>query len=174
MIIIYILIAREVLLDLKSIWTKIYLFYSLKTTKMATINPYLNFNGTTEEAFNFYKGVFGGEFTGVHRFRDIPWEEVPVQYADKIMHIGLPIWKWNILMGTDAIEWFWHKLVAGTNISLSLNVDSKEEADKLYQGLSVGGEIEMPIGDTFWWAYYASFTDKFGIQWMINYEYPRQ
>ena len=142
---------------------------------MATINPYLNFNGNTEAAFNFYKSVFGGEFTTLQRFSDVP--DLPggevLTDADKngIMHISLPIGKGNTLMATDVLASAGHPKAAGNNVSLSLNVDSKEEADKLFNGLSAGGTIEMPLADAFWGAYFGMFKDKFGIQWMVNYDY---
>ncbi|MDD2908020.1 MAG: VOC family protein [Candidatus Gracilibacteria bacterium] len=144
---------------------------------MITMNPYLNFNGNSEEAFNFYKSVFGGDFSILQRFSDIPpsaeMPEIPKEVGNKIMHIALPIGKGNILMATDALESMGQKMTVGNNFSISLQVESKEEADKLYLGLSKGGKIEMPLADAFWGAYFGSFTDKFGIQWMINYEYKK-
>ncbi len=138
---------------------------------MATFNPYLNFSGNTEEAFNFYKSVFGGEFTMVMRFRDVPdSENMPAEVLDKIMHISLPIGKGNILMGTDALESMGQKLVQGNNHYFMLTADSREEADDLFARLSVNGIVETPLQDMFWGDYYGSFTDQFGIQWMINYE----
>jgi PhnB protein len=141
---------------------------------MARFNPYLNFNGNTEEAFNFYKSVFGGEFTMLMRFRDVPGNEnMPADVLDKIMHIALPIGNGNMLMATDSLESLGQKLVVGNNHYFMLGVDSKEEADNLFAKLSVDGKIEMPLQDTFWGDYYGSFTDQFGIQWMIDYEYPK-
>lgn len=140
---------------------------------MATFHPYLNFAGNTEEAFNFYKSVFGGEFTSVNRFKDVPGQSIPPEVQDKIMHISLPIGGGTVLMATDAIESMGHKLIEGNNNYISIAPDSKEEADRLYNGLSVGGKIEMPLSDQFWGAYFASFTDKFGTNWMINYIYPK-
>jgi len=141
---------------------------------MARLNPYLNFNGNTEEAFNFYKSVFGGEFAMVMRFRDVPGnEEMPADVLDKIMHIALPIGSGNMLMATDSIESLGQKLVVGNNHYFMLSVDSKEEADDLFAKLSVNGTIEMDLQDTFWGDYYGSFTDQFGIQWMIDFEYPK-
>lgn len=142
---------------------------------MATINPYLNFNGNTEEAFNFYKSVFGGEFAMVMRFKDTPEAgKMPADAADKIMHIALPIGKGNILMATDALESMGQKLTTGNNFYISISAETKEEADRLYNKLSAGGKIEMPIGDVFWGAYFGMFADKFGIQWMVSYDSPRQ
>lgn len=139
---------------------------------MAKVNVYLNFNGNTEEAFNFYRSVFGGDFSLIMRFKDLPQGETPLpkEFEEKIMHISLPIGNGDILMGTDAVEGVGHKLTFGNNAHISITPDSKEEADKLYNGLSEGGKIDMPIADTFWGAYFGSFTDKFGVNWMINYE----
>jgi PhnB protein len=137
---------------------------------VATVNPYLNFNGNTEEAFNFYKAVFGGEFLAVMRFKDNPaCGKITEADEDRIMHIALPIGNGNALMGTDALESMGQKLTLGNNFYICLSPDSKEEADKLFNGLSDGGKIEMPLQDMFWGAYYGSFTDKFGVQWMVNY-----
>ncbi len=142
---------------------------------MATFNPYLNFPGNTEEAFKFYKSVFGGEFIAIQRFKETPVaDSVSANEKDKLMHISLPIGKGNVLMGTDALESMGHKLTAGNNFHISIEADSKEEAKKLYDGLSVGGKIEQPLKDEFWGAYFGMFTDRFGIHWMINYTYPKQ
>jgi PhnB protein len=138
---------------------------------MATINPYLNFKGNTEEAFNFYKSVFGGEFTSVQRFKDTPEaDRVPPAEANKLMHIALPIGKGNVLMGTDALESMGHVVTPGNNMRLSLSPDSEEEARKLFNGLSAGGKVIVPLDKTFWNAYFGMFTDKFGISWMVNYD----
>jgi PhnB protein len=138
---------------------------------MAAVNPYLNFSGNTEEAFNFYKSVFGGDFLTVMRFKDNPGCE-GISEADKnrIMHIALPIGNGNILMATDALESLGQKLIVGNNFYIALGPESKEEAERLFNGLSVGGKIEMPLQDMFWGAYYGSFTDKFGVKWMVNYD----
>lgn len=142
---------------------------------MATMNPYVNFNGNTEEAFNFYKSVFGGEFTMLQRFKDTPEaSKFSAEDGEKIMHVALPIGKGNVLMATDMLESMGQKLIEGNNFSISLQADSKEEAARLYNGLSQGGKIEMPLGDAFWGAYFGMFADKFGIQWMVNYEYPKE
>ena len=141
---------------------------------MATLNPYLNFNGNTEEAFNFYKSVFGGEFITLQRFKDTPEaDRVAPADKDKIMHISLPIGKGNILMATDAVESMGHKLTVGNNFSLSISAESEKEADKIFNGLSAGVKIDVPMSKMFWGAYFGMFTDKFGIQWMINYDYPK-
>lgn len=149
--------------------------YKNQTATMATINPYLNFMGNTEEAFNFYKSVFGGEFAGFTRFKDVPGSEnMSAEDQEKIMHVALPIGQGNVLMGTDTLESMGHSLAIGNNISLSISADSKEEADQLFNGLSEGGKVEMPMDDAFWGAYFGMFADKFGVQWMINYDYPKQ
>lgn len=141
---------------------------------MATVNPYLNFLGNTEEAFNFYKSVFGGEFVAIQRFKETPEaDKLPADDQDKIMHVALPIGNDTILMGTDALESMGHTIISGNNFSLSIGADSKEEAEKLFQGLAEGGEVEMPLQDTFWGAYFGMAADKFGIKWMVNYDYPK-
>jgi len=141
---------------------------------MAILNPYLNFNGNTEDAFNFYKSVFGGEFTNLTRFKDMPQAgQVPPADQNKIMHVALPIGKGNVLMATDAIESMGHKMTEGDNFSLSLSVDSKEEAAKFFNGLSAGGKIEMPLGEAPWGSYFGMAKDKFGVRWMINYDAPK-
>ena len=140
---------------------------------MARINPYLNFNGNTEEAFNFYKSVFGGEFAAVMRFGDSPGcDQMPIAEGDKdkIMHIALPIGNDNVLMATDALESMGQKLTEGNNFSITISPDSKEDADNLFQGLAEGGKVEMPLADAFWGAYFGMLEDKFGIRWMINYD----
>ncbi len=142
---------------------------------MATLNPYLNFDGNTEEAFNFYQSVFGGEFIGgIHRFKDDPGcAHFPEKDQDKIMHIALPIGKGNMLMGTDTLESMGQKLIAGNNFSLSLQAESKAEADKLFSAISAGGELTMPMEQTSW-GYFGMCNDKFGIQWMVNYDENQQ
>jgi PhnB protein len=138
---------------------------------MSAINPYLNFPGTTEEAFNFYKSVFGGEFTSVQRFKDTPESgRVPASELDKIMHIALPIGKGNILMATDALESMGHKLTSGNNFHISISTDSEEEAKKVFKALSEGGTVTIPLDKMFWGAYFGMLTDKFGVQWMVSYQ----
>ena len=142
---------------------------------MANMNPYLNFNGNTEEAFNFYKSVFGGEFAAIMRFKEMPGCDSPDSKiseadGDKIMHVALPIGNGGVLMATDALESMGQKLTFGNNSYIYIGTDSKDEADKLFNGLSVGGKVEMPIADTFWGDYFGSFTDKFGVQWMVSYD----
>lgn len=141
---------------------------------MATINPYLNFPGTTEDAFNFYKSVFGGDFAMVQRFGDTPGaDKMPPHVKNKIMHMSLPIGNGNILMATDAIEEMGHKVTPGNNFYICISPETKDEADRLFEGLSTGGKVSQPLQDMFWGAYYGDLTDKFGIKWMINYTYPR-
>ncbi len=142
---------------------------------MATLNPYLNFPGTAEAAFNFYKSVFGGEFAALQRFKDTP-ESSKVAKADqeKIMHISLPIGKGNILMATDALESMGQPLTVGNNFYLSLSTESEAETTKLFNALSAGGQIIMPLEKTFWGALFGMFTDKFGINWMVNFDYNQQ
>ncbi len=141
---------------------------------MARVNTYLNFPRQTEEAFNFYKSVFGGEFggNGVARFGDIPPSDdmPPIAEADKklIMHIELPIIGGHSLMGTDAPESMGFTVNFGNNIYISLEPDTRAETKKLFDGLSAGGKVEMELADMFWGAYYGSCTDKFGVKWMFN------
>ncbi len=138
---------------------------------MLAFNPYLNFAGNTEEAFNFYQSVFGGEFVMLQRFKDMPGgPEMSEADQNKIMHISLPIGGGTILMGTDTLESMGQHLTVGTNFSIAIGTSAKEEANTIFNALSAGGKIEMPIGDTFWGAYFGMFTDKFGIQWMVNYD----
>jgi len=142
---------------------------------MANLNPYLNFNGNTEEAFNFYKSIFGGEFALVQRFKDTPEaDKIPPQDQNKIMHIALPIGKGNILMATDALESMGQKLKPGNNFHLSFNADSKAETEKLFKGLSYDGQVMVPLSKQFWGAYFGMCTDKFGVQWMISYDENQQ
>lgn len=140
---------------------------------MATVNTYLNFNGNCEDAFNFYKSVFGGEFTYIGRFGEMPPQEgmPPMNEADKnkIMHVGLPIGS-TVLMGSDTGGEWAPTFLQGNNFSVNINPESKEEADKIFNGLSAGGQVTMPMADTFWGAYFGMFTDKFGVNWMVNFE----
>lgn len=134
-------------------------------------NPYLNFNGNAEEAFTFYKSVFGGEFSMIMRFSEMPESEtIPDVDKNKIMHMSLPIGKGNILMGSDAICDQSTSFRMGTNFSLSIDTDSRAAADEVYGKLSAGGQANMPMEDTFWGSYFGMCTDKFGIQWMVSYD----
>jgi PhnB protein len=138
---------------------------------MAQINPYINFNGNAEEAFLFYKSVFGGEFRQVTRFREMESAEFPIpeSEANKIMHITLPIGH-NLLMGNDVPE-FMGKVNENENRSkIAISTESKEEADKIFNGLSAGGTIEFPISDSPWGSYFGMFRDKYGIEWTVDYD----
>jgi PhnB protein len=141
---------------------------------MARVSTYLNFPRNTEEAFNFYKKIFGGVFSGngIARFGDIPPAEgmPPLAEEDKnlIMHIELPITGGHILMGTDAPESMGFQVIQGNNVHINLEPDSREETKRLFEGLSQGGQITMKLQDMFWGAYYGSCTDKFGVHWMVN------
>ena len=138
---------------------------------MAQINPHINFNGNAEEAFNFYKSVFGGEFAMIMRFKDIASPENPVSEneANKIMHIALPIGK-NILMANDVPESMGPTNENENRSKISVSAESKEEADKIFNGLSAGGQIEFPIGDSPWGSYFGMFRDKYGIEWMVDFD----
>ena len=138
---------------------------------MALINPYINFNGNAEEAFTFYKSVFGGEFAIVMRFKDLSSPEFQVKdnEANKIMHIALPIGK-NILMGNDVPEILGLTNENENRSKISISAESREEADKLFNGLSAGGQIEAPIGDSPWGSYFGMFRDKYGIEWMVDFD----
>ena len=143
---------------------------------MAQVNAYLTFNGNCEEAFNFYKTVFGKEFGDINRFGDMPESadgpKMPESEKNKIMHVTLPISQETVLMGSDTGgEWAAH-FAQGNNISLSVNTDSREEAEHIFHGLSEGGTVTMPLAETFWGAYFGMWTDKFGINWMVNYDDP--
>lgn len=147
-----------------------------KKTIMARVSTYLNFPRTTEEAFNFYKSVFGGEFGhgGIARFRDIPPQEgmptIAEEDLDLVMHIELPIIGGHVLMGTDAPESMQLHVKPGNNIHLNLQPDTRSETKRLFDALSEGGKVNMPLADMFWGAYYGSCTDRFGINWMFNCE----
>ncbi len=142
-----------------------------------SVNGYLTFNGNCEDAFKFYKSVFGGEFTYVGRFSDMPpmegYPPMPESEANKIMHIGLPISKETSLLGSDSSEAFGPATIMGTNFSMSVNASSKAEADRLHNALAKGGQITMPIANTFWGSYFGMLTDQYGIQWMVSYDEPR-
>jgi PhnB protein len=140
---------------------------------MARTSTYLNFPGTTEAAFNFYRTVFGGEFVGgVARFGDMPPQPgapaLPEEARKAILHIELAITGGHIIMATDALESMGMKCTPGNNVSINLEPDTRAEADRLFTALSAGGKVGMPMQEMFWGAYWGSFTDKFGVQWMIN------
>ena len=140
---------------------------------MATINPYINFNGNAEEAFTFYKSVFGGEFTIVTRFKDVASPEFPLaeDEANKIMRITLPIGK-NMLIANDVPEGMGRVNENENRSKIAITAESKEEADRLFNGLSAGGTVEMPLDESPWGSYFAMFRDKFGIEWTVDF-YPK-
>lgn len=140
---------------------------------MARVSTYLNFGRNTQDAFNFYKSVFGTEFNGpVNRFKDIPPQDgmppIPETVKNLVMHIELPITGGHVLMGTDAPEEMGFKMNFGNNVHINLEPDSREEAKKLFDKLSEGGTVSMPLADMFWGAYFGSLTDKYGVNWMVN------
>jgi|SRR5690242_5572685 len=137
---------------------------------MALIHPHINFNGNAEEAFNFYRSVFGGEFARIVRFKEIMGtEHVSEHEANKIMHIALPIGK-NMLMANDVPEVLGRVNERENRSKIMVSAESREEADKLFKGLSAGGEVEMPIEDSPWGTYFGMFRDKYGIEWMVEFD----
>ena len=138
---------------------------------MALINPHINFNGNAEEAFTFYKSVFGGEFARIMRFKDLSSPEFPVaeNEANKIMHIALPIGK-NVLMANDVPEFMGRVNENENRSKIVVSAESREEADKIFNGLSAGGDIEGPIGDSPWGTYAGMFRDKYGIEWIVEFD----
>ncbi len=138
---------------------------------MALINPHINFNGNAEEAFTFYKSVFGGEFSKVMRFKDLsgPDFQVSPDEENKIMHIALPIGK-NTLMGNDVPEFMGRTNENENRSKIAISAESREEAERLFNGLSAGGNVEMPIAESPWGSYFGMFRDKYGIEWMVNFD----
>jgi PhnB protein len=138
---------------------------------MALINPYIHFNGNAEEAFTFYKSVFGGEFAKMMRYKDLSSPEFPVAEndANRLMHIALPIGKSNVLMGSDVLQIMGQVAENDNRNTISISAESREEADKLFKGLSEGGKIEMPMADGAFGSYFGMFADKYGIQWMVDF-----
>ena len=142
---------------------------------MATVNPYLIFNGNCEEAFLFYQSVFGGEFPYIGKFKDMPPSDDPncpppsVEEGERIMHVCLMIGN-TVLMGSDSTSQSGDVPAFSGNFSVSINTESTEEADKLFNGLSAGGNVIMPMEKTFWGAYFGMFADKFGVHWMVNFD----
>lgn len=144
---------------------------------MATVNIYLTFNGKCEEAFNFYKSVFGGNFNSINRYSEMPAQEgMPLTEADKnrIMHIGLPISKETMLMGADNTQGYENHTTFGNNFSIMVSGSSRDDADRIFKALSAEGQITMPIQDQFWGDYMGSLTDKFGINWLVAFEPSQQ
>lgn len=139
---------------------------------MSQLNPYLHFNGNAEEVFNFYKSVFGGDFIMVQRYKDAPPNEhIGKAEANWIMHISLPIGK-SVLMGSDRPTAY-GKPNLGDGFFISVHTDSEEETKRIYGKLSEGGKVEMPLQKTFWGSYFGMFADKYGVQWMVNYDYNK-
>ena len=139
---------------------------------MRTINPWINFNGNAEEAFTFYKSVFGGEFGKIIRFRDLASAEFQVaeNEANKIMRIALPFGKHNVLIANDVPEFMGRVNESENRSKISVSAESREEADKIFSGLSAGGDVEGPIGDTPWGTYAGMFRDKYGIEWIVEFD----
>ncbi|PUZ23447.1 VOC family protein [Chitinophaga parva] len=139
---------------------------------MRTINPWINFNGNAEEAFNFYKSVFGGEFTRIVRFKELAGEafQVPEHEANKIMHIALPLGKHNVLLANDVPEIMGRVNEHENRSKILVSAESREEADRLFNGLSAGGDVEGPIGDSPWGTYAGMFRDKYGIEWIVEFD----
>lgn len=141
---------------------------------MAKLNTYLNFNGNTLEAFNFYKSVFGGEFSTLQFYKDIPGgDKMATEDKEKIMHIALPIGKNNMLMATDSLSSANQKLIVGDNFHIAIHADNMEEATALFQALSEGGQITIPLDKTFWGDVLGMLKDKFDIQWIVNFSEPK-
>lgn len=140
---------------------------------MVKFNIYLNFAGKAEEAFNFYKSIFGGEFSTITRYKDMPsmGAELSTSDENKLINISLPLSKDNVLMGSDVMESRGRVLKIGNNVRISIAPESKAEADRIFNALSSGGMVEMPMADQPWNAYYGSLKDKYDINWMINYAY---
>lgn len=138
---------------------------------MKAANPYLNFEGNTEQAFNFYRSVFGGEFLAVMRFREFGENDMGVaeDELDKIAHIALPLGNGHVLMATDAVKSMSKPLKMGNNFYITVEPDTAEEADEVFGALSAGGQVEMPLQKTQWAEKYGSCVDRFGVQWMVNY-----
>jgi len=139
---------------------------------MRTINPWINFNGNAEEAFVFYKSVFGGEFTKIIRFKDLASSEFPVpdNEANKLMYIALPIGKNNLLIANDVPEFMGRVNENENRSKISVSAETREEADNVFNALSAGGEIEGPIGDGPWGTYAGMFRDKYGIEWIVEFD----
>ena len=139
---------------------------------MASINPYIHFNGNAEEAFTLYKSVFGGDFTSLVRFKDMNFEGAPSneKEAEKIMHLALPIGKHNMLMGSDTPSQLGTHSETETRSKIFVSAETKAEADHIFKGLSQGGQVEMPMEESPWGTYFGMFRDKFGIEWMVEFD----
>jgi PhnB protein len=139
---------------------------------MRSINPWINFNGNAEEAFTFYKSVFGGKFTKIVRFKELSSDEFPIAEhdANKIMYICLPIGKQNVLIANDVPEFIGRVNEAENRSKIAVSAESREEANKIFNGLSAGGDVEGPIGDSPWGTYAGMFRDKYGIEWIVEFD----
>lgn len=139
---------------------------------MAAINPYIHFNGNAEEVFTFYKSVFGGEFAKIMRYKEFSSPEHPISAtdADRIMHVALPIGKSDVLMGSDVLQVMGKVNEKDNRNKIAISAESREEADKLFNGLSAGGDVEMPMMDSPFGSYFGMFTDKYGVEWMVNFD----
>jgi PhnB protein len=143
-------------------------------TAMKAVNPYLNFPGTSEQAFQFYRSVFGGQFSMLQRFGDLPnGDQTPIEDRNRILHISLPLPNGTVLMATDACESQGHKLSIGNNFYICLECDDEAEVTTLFTALTAGGKVEMSPQKTFWGAFFSMGTDRFGVQWMLQYCYPK-
>ena len=138
---------------------------------MATLNPHMNFNGNAEEAFSFYRSVFGGEFSNIIRFKDLAASGMPIDpsESDKVMHIALPIGPTS-LMGNDVPKAMGRTNENENRSKIVIVAESRDEAEKLFKGLSVGGSVEVPLGESPWGTYFGMFRDKYGIEWMIDFD----
>lgn len=142
---------------------------------MASITIYLSFKNNCLEAFNFYKSVFGGSFSNLQYFKDLPnpHKPIPAEELNKIMHVALPISSNSVLMGSDMLGEWAEGFVQGNNFSISINAESTKEADSIFGALAQNGTVTMPLTHTFWNAYFGTLTDQFGIQWLVNYDLPK-
>jgi PhnB protein len=141
---------------------------------MATLNTYLIFNGDCDSAFELYRTVFNGEILQLSRFKDMPGDKMAPEEADMILHVSLRIGEDSILMGSDTPQSQNQPVTPGTNVSISVNASSKDEADAIFTGLAAGGTASMPMEDTFWGAYFGMLQDRYGVNWMVNYDYPHE
>ncbi|MEO7174641.1 MAG: VOC family protein [Saprospiraceae bacterium] len=143
---------------------------------MTSVAPYLNFPGNCMAAFDFYRSTFRGEFEFLGKFGEMPPGEYPLSEAQKdlIMHVSLPIGNGSYLLGSDTIEGYGGPMIAGNNFGVSITADTREEAKRLFDGLSAGGKVTMPMDDTFWGSYFGMFTDQFNINWMVSCESKAQ
>jgi PhnB protein len=152
-----------------------YFYIQLNNNSMQNTDIYLHFNGNSEQAFSFYKTIFGGNYIAVQRYKDVPGaEKMSVEDQEKMIHISLKLSPSTTLMASDMLSKDGDALKLGNNFHICLQADNEKEADKLFQALSSGGKIEMPMNKTFWGAYFGMCQDKFGLLWMINFTYPQK